>query len=77
MKKYNDCKNEKDSMVVKYAQGETKIAQLQSSLEKTELRLKDREREKEVLAVKLRTLTSDSAKMASNVDAKVCLYYNF
>lgn len=77
MKKYNECKSEKESMVVKYAQGETRIAQLLANLEKLELRVKDREREKDILVEKLRNIKGESAKHTSSLDEKVTIsYYN-
>mgnify|MGYP001793702936 CR=1 FL=1 len=59
-------------MVVKYAQGESKIAQLQSSVDKLEAKLNEREREKEVLLEKLRDVKSETAKQFSSLDGKVC-----
>jgi len=62
---------EKETMVVRYAQGETKIAQLQSTIDKLESRVKDREREKDVLSEKLRSLKSESTKHTATLQEKV------
>lgn len=58
-------------MVVKFAQGETKIAQLQGAMEKLELKVKEKDREKELLAEKLRSMKSETAKRGSTLDERV------
>lgn len=58
-------------MVVKYAQGETKVFQLQSAVDKLEAKVKEKEREKELLAEKLRTHKAEAAKQSSSNDEKV------
>ena len=58
-------------MVVKYAQGEAKIATLQGNIDKLEQKLKDKDREKELLAEKLRSLKSESAKHSTNLEERV------
>jgi len=52
MKKYNECKVEKETMVVKYAQGEAKIAQHITSIDKLENRIREKDKEREAAAEK-------------------------
>lgn len=58
-------------MVVKYAQGEAKIATIQANIGKLEQKIKDKDREKDLLAEKLRSLKSESAKHSTNLEDRV------
>lgn len=59
-------------MVVKYAQGEAKIATLLANVDKLEQKVKEKEREKDLLTEKLRSIKSESAKNTSSLGERVC-----
>ncbi|XP_064600345.1 coiled-coil domain-containing protein 186-like isoform X2 [Liolophura sinensis] len=69
-KMYEDCRKEKDSMVIKYAQAEHKNIDLQRATEKAEGRLKEILREREVFLTKARQLKADYQRTCSELQTK-------
>ena len=60
-------------MVVKYAQSEKNVLLLKKNQEELERKLKENAREKEMLLGKVRSLTSERARLNQLVDTKVSI----
>ena len=61
---------EKDSMVVRYAEGETKVIKAENEKEKLAKSLADLTKDKDVLLGKVKSMRDEKIKMQQQVDAK-------
>ncbi|XP_064630212.1 coiled-coil domain-containing protein 186-like isoform X2 [Lineus longissimus] len=69
-KMYQDCLREKDQMVVKYAEAEQKNLELQKTIDKTESKVRDHVKDREVLIGKLKGFSQDKSKLSAQLQNK-------
>ena len=74
-KQYQDCKREKDMMVVRFAEAEGKTLESRKMVTKWENKVKDVLREKENMVAAVKAANADRQKALANQDAKVSLDY--
>lgn len=70
-KMYEETSREKDSMVVRFAEAETKNIEAKRSVEKMEAKVRDVLKEKEFINNKMRAAVADRQKAITDLDAKV------
>lgn len=69
-RRYNECKEEKEAAIVKYAQTERKAMQQQAALEKLEIKVLEKEREKDLLLEKVKAAKAEKQKLADSFEEK-------
>ncbi|CAH1785109.1 unnamed protein product, partial [Owenia fusiformis] len=69
-KMYEDCLREKDSMVVKFAQGESKILELQKTIDKMDKQIRDSVKEKDMMASKMKNMRVEFKAMVTQLEKK-------
>lgn len=69
-KMYEDCRREKDMMVVKFAEAEAKNMEAKKMTEKSETKVREAFRERENMANALKAAKVDRQRAISNYDAK-------
>ena len=70
-KMYEDCRKEKESMTMKYAQSEAKNLELQQKQARVEHQMKDMAKERETVINRFKTLKSEKLKMQEIFDSRV------
>ena len=70
-KQYQDCKREKDMMVIRFAEAEGKTLESRKMVTKWENKVKDVLREKENMVAAVKAANADRQKAIANQDAKV------
>ncbi|XP_041370587.1 coiled-coil domain-containing protein 186-like isoform X2 [Gigantopelta aegis] len=69
-KMYEDCLQEKNSMVVKYAESEQKNIEMQKVVDKLENKLRDAARERESLVMKIKCSKLEKQKLVEDHESK-------
>ena len=70
-KTYEDCRREKDTMVVKYAQAESRNLELQGHMTKMQMQMKEWMKEKEMMIQRFRQFKADKQKAVDAYEARV------
>lgn len=70
-----NSEKEKEAMVVKYAICEKTVLSLKKTQEELERKLRETNREKEMMMGKVRTLTNERARLSQAFDNKVAVMY--
>ena len=68
---FEDCRKEKDNMVMRYAQAEQKNIELQQKQEKMDAKMKEMLKDKEFVISKFKQLKGDREKAIQAFDARV------
>ena len=68
---YNECKKEKEMMVIKYAQAEQKNIEVKERHDKMEMRLREAVKEKEIVIARCKAIQAEKMKADVSIEAKV------
>jgi uncharacterized protein (DUF3084 family) len=68
---YEECKRDKELMVVKYAQAEQRNMELADSVQKAETRVKEWTREREKAISRWNAMQADNSRLTKSLETKV------
>jgi len=71
-RQFEECRREKETMVLRYAQAEKKNLELQERCERAERRLMERSHERDALMARWQAVKTENSHAAQCLEARVC-----